>query len=408
MQKTLRREFEGEQKPQLDAEHADISQRIDELKRTLKGAKDGERERIVGGLGRRNADLAALEKQRVGKLLLVSDVTSEGLCALLAKHDETLAHFDADAADALGTILGRYNDRDHTSDTLWLKGYTGEQHFVYRKGSESIQLEAPCIALLFVATPDKVQELFRNPRLTAGGLLPRFLACDPGARPMPLDVGSDTAPHVLPTDAAQPYEAAIFAALNTYRFSSADVPTREINATAEARALMHEDWNRFCAASGGGDSPFEARHTENAIRIALVLHAFRHARLALKEGCAGTYNATMHGHEHDLDEQTMRDALTIRDWFTAHQEGLRAPQRVAADDAAWEKAEKLMQNRAAEVGITARDLYTGHRVCQDSASAARLLKQWRDEGRIVEFERKPEGAGRPTTTYRLAKARRGA
>lgn len=405
IQKTLRREFETTQKPHLDAEHADLSQRIDELKRSLKGATGDDREHTIAELGARNADLAALEKRRDGRLLLVSDVTSEGLGVFLAKHNETLAHFDADAADALGTILGRYSDREHTSDTLWLKSYTGEPHIVFRKNSEPIHLDAPCLAVLFVATPDKVQELFRNARLTAGGLLPRFLACDPGARPMPLDASAADAPHTLPTDAAQPYEAAIFAAVNRYHFAPADAPTDEIDAMREAREVMREDWNRFCAASGDGDSPFEARHTENAIRLALVLHTFR--RVTITQRGAGTYGAAFDAHEHALDVETMRDAVRIRDWFTAHQSALRAPQRVAVDDAAWERAEKLMRDRSPQIGITARDLYTGHRVCRDAANAARLLAQWCAEGRVLSFERKPEGAGRPTTAYRIAKAPRG-
>ena len=59
--------------------------------------------------------------------------------------------------------------------------------------------------------------------------------------------------------------------------------------------------------------------------------------------------------------------------------------------------------KAENHGITARDLYTGRRVCNDAASAESLLAQWCEEGRIVSFKRKPAGAGRKTTAYRLAK-----
>ena len=61
-----------------------------------------------------------------------------------------------------------------------------------------------------------------------------------------------------------------------------------------------------------------------------------------------------------------------------------------------------MGDRSPKVGITARDLYNGHRVCGDSETAQRLLTQWKNEARIESFERKHEGAGRPTTAYRLA------
>ncbi len=401
VQKTLRREFEENEKPRLDAERADLAQQIEVTKRGLKGAADDDRSTLLDTLTAHNSKLAELEKRSAGRLLYVTDVTPEKLAEMLMEQGEALAHLDSDAADALGIILGtRYGKGDHTQDSLWLKSFTGEPVAIFRKNGEPIHLDAPCLAVLFVATPDKVQELFRTPRLTSGGLLPRFLACDPGARPMPLD-GDDDAPHALPTEAAQSYEAAIFTAVQRYRISAEDDPD-DISITPGARQLVRADWNRFCAAaSEGADSPFEARHVENAIRIALVLHAFRH--IAIEQRAPGTYGAKMHGHEHPLDEETMRNALTIRDWFSTHQRAFLAPQRVAADDASWEKAEELVKPRAREVGITARDLYIGHRVCRDAASAERLLSEWKEEGRIESFEREHKGAGRPATAYRLVK-----
>ena len=148
---------------------------------------------------------------------------------------------------------------------------------VFRQNEKAkpIHLVAPCLSVLFVATPDIVQKLFGKNRFTIGGLLPRFLVCDPAARPVPLTASADVK-HTLPTDVSQQYEAAIFAALSRYRFGAADDPD-EIDMVPKARGLLIEDWNRFCAKSNGTeDCPFEARHTENAIRAALVLHAFRH------------------------------------------------------------------------------------------------------------------------------------
>src|SRR4029077_14478168 len=119
-------------------------------------------------------------------------------------------------------------------------------------------LVAPCLSVLFLATPDKVQELFRTSRLTSGGLLPRFLVCDPAARPVRLSWTADSK-HTLPTDVSQPYESAIFEALSRYRCSAAEAPD-EIDMTTAARGTFIEDWNRFCAASNGAnDCPFEAR-----------------------------------------------------------------------------------------------------------------------------------------------------
>jgi hypothetical protein len=168
----------------------------------------------------------------------------------------------------------------------------------------------------------------------------------------------------------------------------------------KARGLLIEDWNRFCASSNGTeDCPFEARHTENAIRIALVLHTFRHVDIE-QEG-PGMFHARMQAHNHAVDERSVRDALRIRDWFNLHQAALRTPQRAAVDEDAWHKVQAMMRDRDPAVGIIAGDLYDGYRVCRDSKTAKRLLTQWETEGRIQSFERKHVGAGRPTIAYTL-------
>lgn len=406
MQQTLRREFEQKTKPRIDAEQAAVSSQIEELKRKCKRAEAEEREQFVEELAQLNEKLAEIEK-RVGALLYVTDVTPEKLAEMLAEQGETLAHIDSDAADALGIITGtRYGDGKHTQETVWLKSYSGEATVIFRKNGKPLHLTTPCMAVLFVATPDKVQELFRTSRLTSGGLLPRFLVCDPAARPVALDVNAAEVAHTLPGDVSQPYESAIFAAISRYRSCGADDP-EEISVTPAARRLFVEHWNRFCKVSNGSeDSPFEARHTENLIRLALVLHVYKHVEM--KQSGEATYNARMRAHEHPLDEETAREALGICDWFTLHQEAFRTPQRAAADDDAWDKAEAMLRDRAANYGITARDLYNGRRVCRDADAAQRLLTLWVSEGKLIAFERKPaEGAGRPTTAYRLAKLGRG-
>ncbi len=165
MQKTLRREFEEKAKPRIDAENAALSSQIDELKRKYKRAEIEEREPIMEELAQLNEKLAEIEK-RVGPLLYVTDITPEKLAEMLSEHGETLAHIDSDASDALGIIVGtRYSDGKHTQESVWLKSYTGEASVVQRKntkqnGSKAIHLTAPCLAVLFVVTPEKCRNCF--------------------------------------------------------------------------------------------------------------------------------------------------------------------------------------------------------------------------------------------------------
>lgn len=108
-----------------------------------------------------------------------------------------------------------------------------------------------------------------------------------------------------------------------------------------------------------------------------------------------------------MSEETFRGALRIRDWFTLHQENLRKPERAAAAEEALHKVQTMMKTRSPAVGITARDVYNGRKFCDDAEAAQKLLEQWKAEGSVEEFQRKPEGAGRPTTAYRLPPMSRG-
>jgi Protein of unknown function (DUF3987)/CHC2 zinc finger len=428
MQHLLRKEFDENWKPYIDAQLADVCSQIENYKRRLKKATDeeGERTTIVEELTAVNKRRAALEKCK-SRIVLASDVTPEKLAEILAQNAETLGHIDSDAADAIGIITGeRYNTE--TSETVWLKGYSGDPIVIFRKNSEPVHLTRPCLAVLFVATPDCVQELFEDRRLTSGGLLPRFLVCDPRARPMPQSANVDKG-HTLPTDVSQAYESAIWAVFAHYGLRAdksfkIDPTTRklkltvdglcedadragdenepfEIDMTPGARKLAVDDWNRFCAGCDGNeDRPFEARHTENAIRIAVVLHAFRFIRQTQRG--PGTFHSEVYAHEQPLDEETMCHALEIRDWFNRHQERLRGSQRADAEEKAWHRAKGLLADRSPAMGITARDFFRGYRTCGSVKEARRLLEKWTAEARLEKFTRKPPGGiGRPTTACRL-------
>jgi hypothetical protein len=131
-----------------------------------------------------------------------------------------------------------------------------------------------------------------------------------------------------------------------------------------------------------------------------VLHAFRH--LDIRHESGGHYTvARVAGHETALEEATARDALEIRDWFRAHQRAFLEPRKVAKDDEGWTKMRNLLLDLPN--GATLRDLYRGRRIADDKADAERLVQMWIEEGRLRAEERKPTGAGRPTTVYTLAK-----
>lgn len=403
MQAALRREFENEKKPGLDAEKTWVTVQIEAVRRKLRDQK-GESRELVQELADANRELADLERGLAEPLLMASDATSEGMANLLSTYGgETMAHFDSDAADAIGSILGRYGDRKHCSDSLWLKAFSLEPITIVRKHSGTIQLERPCLAVLFVSTPDIVHKLFRHERLLEGGLLPRFLVGDPKATPVPIDPTRAGEFRPLDSEVSQPYEAAVFACLNTFRFKANDNP-HVVAMQPEALEVFAHDWNRICDQENGEETlgPFQARHTEQAIRIGVVLHAYEN--ISIEQRSPGTYGVeAVRGHLERVSVDTARKALEIRDWFVAHQNQFLEQRRVETEDAKWEKTKLMLADRDKfPKGVTLRDLYTGRRVAANKAEAERLTRDWIREGRIKPVKRKPDGAGRPTVAYVLA------
>jgi hypothetical protein len=161
-----------------------------------------------------------------------------------------------------------------------------------------------------------------------------------------------------------------------------------------ARAAFAEHWRSFCDNYDADCAAFEARHTENAIRLALVLHAW---------GCVTLSDpADVFAHERHLSEQTARNAVRLLEWFTIHQRGLLAPHRQAARERNWEKVKALGQKERAGGIVAAGDLLSS-RVVDNAKEAEQILQGWVTEGRLVKEEFEPTGkGGRPKgARYRL-------
>lgn len=396
-QASARRHHAETVKPREDAEREFTLLEIEKIKKEFKQS-GSDRESLKEQLAKARARLADIEKTLAEPLYLASDATPEGAANLLNMHGECLAHFDSDAGDAIASVLGKYNDKENASESLWLKAFDGEPVTIVRKNTGVIALEAPSLAVCFVATPAKVRELFGNERLCEGGLLPRFLVVDPQARAMPID--EETAGEVrrIPADVSQPYEAAIFAALNHYRLA-ANASPHLIDMEPEARRLFVRDRAAIMERVDWMPDPFEARLTEQAIRLALVIHLFRH--IVIEKRSEGTFGAEdVLGHERILRARDAEAGIAVRDWFARRQAEFLASRREAARETKWERVRRLIQSRPD--GITARDIYSGRTLAENKAEADAMLAGWVDEGRIIPVEPKAGTPGRKSVRYRLA------
>jgi hypothetical protein len=368
---------------------ADYEKALADRKNARKNDDENGVARAEEELDRLQIQLAAVEAQLVPPIIWLNDCTPERLASLMAGRGETLAHFDPDGADSVAGILGvRYGKGDHAADSLHLKAYCREAVTISRQGSgrggeTNTFLDSPCLACLWIITPDILKKLVASERMLRGGLLPRFLVVSSSARPQPwaLDVQD------IPRDVANRYERAAFSLLNNYR-NRASGEHEPIEMEGGAWDLFANHYRRYCEHFDPDFSAFDARHTENAVRLALVLHAWKNIEFPLGEP------AKVSAHKLPLEEETARAALRLFDWFATHQSEILAPQREALKAGKFDKVRELCTRRNSWV-VSSRDLLSS-KLARNAKEAEAMLSEWETQGRIVrEHEEGSPGGGRP-------------
>jgi hypothetical protein len=387
------RAFDEVTKPKLERERATLRADYEKAlsdRKTARKNDDGDGvARAEEELDRLQIELAAVEVQLVPPIIWLNDCTPERLASLMAGRGETLAHFDPDGADSVAGILGvRYGNGDHAADSLHLKGYSREAVSISRQGSgkggaSNTFLVSPCLACFLVITPDIAKKLFSSERMLRGGLLARFLVVTSSARPQPWAVEA----REVPGDVAGRYERAAFSLLNNYR-NRALGELEPIEMEAGAWDLFADHYRRYCERFDPDFSAFEARHTENAVRLALVLHAWRNIEFPPGEP------ASVSAHKLPLEMETARAALRLFDWFASHQAEMLAPQREAMKAGKFDKVRELCTRRNSWV-VSSRDLLSS-KLAGSAKEAEAMLAEWETQGRIVrEHDEASPGGGRP-------------
>jgi len=374
--------WKAETLPKAQAEKGLIEQEIGKLKgdaRKKHGAV--EREEIRAALQEKHAELLKVEPDLQPPRLIVEDVTTERLAVMMMNQGECLASLSADAGAIVNNILGRYNKAERTDDILYVKAYSGDICRVDRQTREPVILQKPCLAVLWLTQPDKIETLLAERSLTDGGLMPRFLVSHTGAEPQPI-TGDRPG---IPPQVAQAWEQLLRDLLQTFRFASQPLT---IEPTPEAKQALDTYWNKFVERWRGelrDVGSYAARWCEQAWRIAVVIHAGKYAKSA---------------GEPNLALETAQAAITLAEWFAARQLEVLAAGRHAAKRALQDKVLSVLADTP--TGIKARDLQRARIV--DSADDARnLLAQMETDGELTHKESKPEGGGHVTLIYTRAR-----
>lgn len=272
--------------------------------------------------------------------LLAEDVTPEKIAMLLAGELECLTLLSAEPGDALAVLRGRYHKREQAgTDTLLLKAFSLDSHTADRVNRDSVQLRAPCLSLLWAMQPFLLKQLLDGGSSVRSGLLARMLVAQIDAVP------ATRLEHPQENQAVlERFDELVQKLAEGFRLKPGEV---EIPCHADAREVM-EDFrikrNNQAMAAVGDFGALLARHTEQACRIAVVLHCAQHEERA---------------DQMPIDRDAALKAIELADWFAQEQALLISNEAtsVAAEEEEQTRAWFAVHPRNADgTGFTAREV----------------------------------------------------
>ena len=371
--------WRAEMLPGLKAEAEILQAEIGRLKKSA-GSESGaaEREEIRAQMQAKLAALATVEKGMRPPVLCVEDVTTEKLPAMLSRPGETLFSISSDAGAIINNLLGRYAKGDRTDETIYLKTWTGERVRVDRLGREGVQLERPCLSALWCVQPDKVEALLSVSALSDGGLLPRLLVCHTGSQMQEIAEGGENLD--LPSTDKADWRALVRELLQTFHAASGAATI--VQPEPEALRLFTAHYNAIVRRCQSGElcdvQSFAARWTEQAWRLALVIHA------GLNGAAAGT---------NPLHADTAVCALELADWFSGQQLAILQKSRSEKRLARLQKLRSLIVDYGGQA--TLRDLAKNNGF--DAGEVRRLAADFPGQLSIA----KRDTGGRPSEVVSL-------
>ena len=235
--------------------------------------------------------------EEIGKTLptlIAEHYSQEGLATTLSYNDEYLVIMSTDVSGVIDGLRGAKSGGYNQGEIL-LKGYAGESYDCNNKVAMDEHLEEIRLAINWLGTIDTLNTFITDPQIKGRGLLSRFLF----ARiddPIP---HAEIESRIVAKDVTDQWNRLLTDILSKY-WRSQSVET--VTMSRDAIQLAVDFRNEYVDAQDElvGLSSLPERWTENALRIALVIHVCKYP------------NKTT---EHDLDSETMTDAIRIMWWF---------------------------------------------------------------------------------------------
>lgn len=306
--------------------------------------------------------------------LKVGDTTKEALAVLMEQQPgQALASMSCEARGLIHVVNGKYNKNGGDED-FYCSAYSSEPILVDRISRDPVRLERPCLTVAWLIQPDAGASALSRQSLTESGMIPRFISFEADADPKE----RNAYPSPIRPAVKEGWGELIHGLLIEYR-ANGDQP-RLLEMTPEAKSVMiaYENEN-IRRRRRGGDlhdlAAYVARWSENAAKLALVLHAARQG---------------VEAHLHPVDEDIALRAVGLMRWFSERQLLLLAPGR---RDRVQKRLTKLLAVLATVGGeMTLRDLRRSHSFDEDEL--LRLCDAYPGSFSII--EKRPAGGGRPS------------
>jgi hypothetical protein len=316
--------------------------------------------------------LDALQDQLVEPAMLTEDSTQEAMAVLTQKNSEQLFSFSADASKAVDNLEGLYNKLSVPEDNFMVHCFSGDPCSIHRISRPAINLQHPCLSVLWFLQPIHFERMLANDRLREAGLLVRMLVSDTRLEPRE----SDGTEREIPPALQLKYNELIRLLIRTYW----DSKTRqEISIDLNGQKLFrdyHNELVQFRKSDLKDINSFVARWPEQARRIAIGQHAARHGDQA---------------HLVRMSDSTIANSITIVRWFASEQLRMLQACRQKVLRKQMEELRELVSSLY-PLGVTLRDLRKSH--CKSEEFVEGIVKAFPTIFALRDHQ--PIGAGRRT------------
>ena len=354
--------FLKEVAPSVEADLAKVSQDIKRLEK--KGITDSNKSELAELLRRQ----LELEEMLLQPKFIAKDATDAMVDKMLVENSGFISFVDYEARSALNNILGSTTGSrsQHTSETKFLPGYSGEQ-ITSDRLSRQAHIQAAVISSCFAAQPDKVEAILKHPEMKESGFIARQLLYF--SRKRNIQVRSTA----IPDDILNSYHLLIQNIASTYRVGS-NCKTKaqhdELLLTNDQGELLiqyHSDIrDKICDGQITYHADSAARLAEQATKIV---------------GCLHVMHQGSRSHEVAISDQCIQDAIEMTQYFFDRFQDVTKEQVKDHDQEKINKIIKLAKSTESQ-GVKPRDIVAAH-ICSTATEVRTLLDTCPDFMKVI-------------------------